>query len=69
VSCRLHFSRPILTVGDSNGFATSGVLVNFYTSGDTVRFEMNETAIERSGLRVSGKLLKLARLVETEALP
>jgi hypothetical protein len=61
-------SRPILTVADSNGFASSGVLVNFYTSGDTVRFEMNETAIERSGLRVSAKLLKLARLVETEAM-
>jgi hypothetical protein len=61
-------SHPILTVADSNGFAASGVLVNFYTSGDTVRFEMNETAIERSGLRVSAKLLKLARLVETEAM-
>ena len=61
-------SRPILTVADSNGFASSGVLVNFYTSGDTVRFEMNESAIERSGLRVSAKLLKLARLVETEAM-
>lgn len=61
-------SHPILTVADSEGFASSGVLVNFYTSGDTVRFEMNEAAIERSGLRVSAKLLKLARLVETEAL-
>lgn len=60
--------HPILTVGDSSGFASAGVLVNFYTAGDTVRFEMNESAIERSGLRVSAKLLKLARLVETEGM-
>jgi hypothetical protein len=61
-------AHPILTVADTSGFASSGVLVNFYTSGDTVRFEMNELAIERSGLRVSAKLLKLARLVETEGM-
>ena len=60
-------SRPILTIGDTSGYASSGVLVNFYTAGDTVRFEMNPAAIERSGLRVSAKLLKLAKLVEMEA--
>lgn len=57
-------SKPILTVGDTAGFASAGVLINFYTSGETVRFEMNEAAIDRSGLKVSSRLLKLARLVE-----
>jgi len=57
-------SRPILTIGDTAGFAAAGVLINFYTSGETVHFEMNETAIERSGLKVSSRLLKLARLVD-----
>jgi hypothetical protein len=57
-------SKPILTIGDTAGFAAAGVLINFYTSGETVRFEMNETAIERSGLKVSSRLLKLARLVD-----
>ena len=61
-------SKPILTVGDTAGFAQQGVIINFYNAGDKVRFEMNEAAIERSGLRVSAKLLKLARLVATEAL-
>ncbi len=56
-------TRPILTVGDSEGFATAGVLINFYNAGDTVRFEVNDAAVERSGLHVSSKLLKLARLV------
>jgi YfiR/HmsC-like len=59
-------SRPILTVGDSSGYAAAGVLINFYTAGDTVHFEINESAVERSGLRVSSKLFKLARIVEPE---
>jgi hypothetical protein len=62
-------SHPILTVGDTSGYAASGVLINFYTSGETVRFEINESAVERSGLKVSSKLFKLARLVEPEAKP
>lgn len=56
-------SKPILTVADSDGFANAGVMINFYKTGDTVRFEVNESAVERSGLKVSSKLLKLARLV------
>ena len=57
-------SRPILTVADSNGFAADGVLINFYTSGDTVRFEINESAVDKSGLKVSSKLFKLAKVIE-----
>jgi hypothetical protein len=57
-------TKPILTIADSSGFAAAGVLINFYTTGETVHFEMNESAIERSGLKVSSRLLKLARLVD-----
>jgi len=57
-------AKPILTVADSDGFAAAGVMINFYDAGDNVRFEINENAAERSGLHVSSKLLKLARLVE-----
>jgi hypothetical protein len=57
-------SKPILTIGDTAGFAAAGVLINFYMSNETVRFEMNESAIERSGLKVSARLLKLARIVD-----
>jgi YfiR/HmsC-like len=57
-------SRPILTVSDSAGFASAGVLINFYTAAETVRFEINEAAVEKSGLKVSAQLLKLARLIE-----
>ena len=58
--------KPILTVGDTDGFGAAGVLINFYTSGDTVKFEINEGAVDRSGLRVSSKLFKLARVIEAK---
>lgn len=55
--------KPVLTVGDGAGFAEQGLLLNFYLSSESVRFEANPHAIQRSGLKVSARLLKLARLV------
>jgi hypothetical protein len=54
---------PILTVGDTPGFAEIGVLVNFFFERDLVRFEINVDEGRRSGLAFSAKLLKLARIV------
>jgi hypothetical protein len=59
-------THPVLTIGDTDGFGEAGVDVNFYNAGDTVRFEINETALEKGGLHASSKLLKLARIVESE---
>lgn len=56
--------KPILTVGDSDGFAAQGVLVNFYSAKGEIGFEINEPAVRRSGLRVSGRILRLAKLVK-----
>jgi hypothetical protein len=57
--------RPILTVGDSPGFGARGVLINFYVEQAYVRFEINPGAVKHSGLKVSAKLMTLARLVGT----
>jgi hypothetical protein len=54
---------PVLTVSDSTGYAARGVLVNFYRDGENVRFEINVRAVDKSGLRFSSKILRLARLV------
>jgi hypothetical protein len=53
--------RPVLTVGDTEGFAQRGVLINFYLDGDKVRFEVNAEATKKSGLTVSAQLMSLAR--------
>jgi hypothetical protein len=56
-------NRPILTVADSAGFGERGVLVNFYRDGDNVRFEINAKAAEKTGLKLSSKVLRLAKIV------
>lgn len=53
----------ILTVGDSEGYAERGVMVNFYSEQNKVRMEINADAVRRSGLKISSQLLKLARIV------
>ncbi len=52
-----------LTVGESEGFAVRGGIINFTVEGGNVRFEINRTAAGRAGLKISSKLLSLARIV------
>ncbi len=54
---------PILTVGESSDFARAGGIINFVLEENRVRFEVNAGAAERAGLRISSKLLGLARVV------
>jgi len=56
-------AAPVLTVSDAPGFAAHGGMVGFTSQGDRVRFEVNLGHAERTGLRLSAKLLALARLV------
>jgi hypothetical protein len=54
---------PVLTLGDTEGFAQRGVVLNFYLVKDKVRFEINIEAARRSGFHISAKLLRLAGAV------
>ncbi|MBT2189072.1 YfiR family protein [Sphingobium nicotianae] len=54
--------RPILTVGDSRGFAESGAVFNFYPENNKIRFEVNIDAARRTGLSISSQLLRLGRI-------
>lgn len=57
-------NRPVLTIGDSDGLAQHGVLINLYLDEDKhVRFEICAPGIKRSGLKVSAQLLRFARLI------
>jgi hypothetical protein len=59
--------RPILTVADTEGFSSQGVLINMYIEERFVRFEINDPALRASGLKASSKLLRLARMVDGPA--
>jgi uncharacterized protein DUF4154 len=54
---------PVLTVGDTNGFADHGVIINFVLEGSKVRFEINTESADRAGIRISSKLLQLAKRI------
>ena len=56
----------ILTVGEVQGFATGGGVINFRLEGGRVRFEINVEAAEQAQLHISSKLLSLAEIVKTE---
>jgi len=54
---------PILTIADSKGFAEMGILINMYIYNDEIRFEINETEAQDSGLRLSYLLLDAAKII------
>jgi hypothetical protein len=56
----------VLTVGDTEGYAEEGVMVNFYIEAKRVKFEINLNSIRRSRIDVSSQLLKLGRMVGGE---
>ncbi len=56
----------VLTVSEVDGFAQSGGVINFIIRADKLRFEINIDAAERAGLRISSRLLSLARVVHDQ---
>jgi hypothetical protein len=51
-----------LTVGETPDFIGRGGLVNFVREGVNVRFVIDAGTAERAGVRISSRLLRLARL-------
>ncbi|MCP5059847.1 MAG: YfiR family protein [bacterium] len=56
--------RPVLLVGESPGFARKGGMIGFVEENSKLRFEVNLAEVEKAGLKVSSRLLKLARVVD-----
>lgn len=52
--------KPVLTVADMDGFLRAGGVINFILERSKVRFLIDQEAAERSGLRISSKLMRLA---------
>jgi len=55
--------RPVLLVGESEGFAASGGAIQFTIEDNRVHFIINPDAADRAGLKISSKLLALAKIV------
>ena len=59
-------NRPVITVGDDPEFARQGGALRVFFEQSRLRFEINTTTVERTKLRISSKMLNLARLVKSE---
>lgn len=58
--------KPILIISDSKGFSKMGIHINMYIDGNHIRYEINQEALEGSGLKVSSLLLASAKIVKTD---
>ena len=59
--------QPILTVGETPGFAERGGMIRFVLEDNRVRFEVNVDAARQAELNISSRLLTLARIVSPSA--
>jgi hypothetical protein len=55
--------QPVLVVGESADFLSNGGMIRLFVESNRVRFSVNQKACEAVGLRVSSRLLRLAREV------
>jgi hypothetical protein len=55
--------RPILTVGDTDGFIGAGGLVRFLIEQNRLRLQINQTAARAAGMTISSRLLRVAEIV------
>ena len=54
---------PVLLVGEEPGFAEQGGTINFFMDQNKIRFEINAEAAKQDRLKISSKLLSLAKIV------
>lgn len=59
-----RFGLSLLTVSDSEGFASNGGIVELTRRGSRLGFRVNVKNAQRAGLTISAPLLELAEIVE-----
>lgn len=52
--------KPVLTVSDDENASRDGVMIAFQLVDESVRFQINQDAATRAGLKISSQLLKVA---------
>jgi hypothetical protein len=56
--------QGVLTVGEGDDFVRDGGIIAFVIENRRVRFDINQTAAENAALKLSSKLLSVARSIE-----
>jgi hypothetical protein len=60
---------PVLTIGETKGFAERGGIINFIIEQNKLHFEINLNAAKQTPLSISSKVLALARIVRDPPHP
>jgi hypothetical protein len=55
-------ARHILTVGESMNFIDVGGQIQFFVEDNKVRFEVDVAAVERAGMKIDARVLKIAKI-------
>lgn len=63
---RRHSKSPVLLVGETTDFTRSGGVIRFFVNEGSVRFEINVQAARRKHFSFDAKLLRLARVIESD---
>jgi uncharacterized protein DUF4154 len=58
-------NAAVLSIGESTDFAAEGGVIGLLVEAQKVRFEINTDAAATAGLKISSKLLALARIVRS----
>jgi YfiR/HmsC-like len=56
--------KPVLTVSDQENFSSDGGMIEFLLIDDTLKFDINLAAAEKSGLKISSELLRVAHEIK-----
>lgn len=67
ITTAARHTRSVLTVSDIGGFAAAGGMIELVSEAQRIQFDVNLAAVEESGVRISSKLLRLARRIEVES--
>ncbi len=57
-------NKPVLTVSEVRGFAENNGIIQFYMQAQKVRLKINNQAALNHGLKISAKLLAIAKVIE-----
>jgi hypothetical protein len=58
--------KSILTISDSKGFGKNGVIINMFSEGDYIKYEVNRNTLEKSGLKINSLLLNHAVIISSD---
>jgi len=58
---------PVLTVGESDAFTPAGGGIRFFLEDKKMRFEIDPDPITSVGIKISAKLMKLARIYKKQS--